>query len=137
MPLQNQIEKYYQESGRNFEDDVMYHTLDETGIIHISPDHILLARAVSLDSTVPRIVNPAHRFLFSRCNAWHIHLLIGNPAALADSLQHLALRLPYLAFQRGDSRHQHKLRVYPTPKFLSLIHQFKPNLPSWDLSYQK
>lgn len=123
MPFQNQIEQYYKGSGRNFEDDVMYHILDEHGIVHISPEHILLARAVSLEAPVPRIVNPAHHFLMNRCNAWHIHFLAGRPGSLLCKLGGLALRLPYLSFQRGDSRHLHHLRVYPAKRFLTLAPQ--------------
>lgn len=125
MPLQNLIEQYYRGSGRNFEDDVMYHLLDESGVVFVSPTHVLLARAVCLDSTSARITNPAHHFPLSQCNAWHIHLLIGTPGTLVPQLESLAGRLPFLVFQRGDFRHQHQLRVYPQERFLKLTHKLK------------
>lgn len=121
MPLQEEIKAYYRFSDRNFEDDLIYHTLNEGAMIYMSDEHLLLARPVKLSSTFRRIINPAHHFNQRECNAWHIHLLIGDIRSLVTRLEGMMKKFPYIIFQRGGFRHSPELRTYSTERLFSLL----------------
>lgn len=121
MPLQEQIRAYYRFSDRNFEDDLIYHTLNEDSVIYLSNEHLLLARPVSLSSAFRHIVNPAHHYKTESCDAWHIHLLIGPPDDLVTRLERQFRRFPYVVFQRGGAHRSPELRKYRTDRLFSLL----------------
>lgn len=129
MPLQKQIKNYYRFSDRNFEDDLIYHTLNENSVIYLSNEHLILARPVNTDSLFRHIINPAHNYAVERCNAWHVHLMIGQPAGIIPHLAKQIRRFPYVVFQRGGFNRSPELRKYRTERLLrhltptSLNHQ--------------
>lgn len=123
MPLYQQIKDYYYYSDRDFEEDLQYHCMNDGAVIHITSEHLLLARPVCVRNDTPlrHIINPAHDFPREKCNAWHIHLMIGPPAPLARLLHHNALQYPFIVFQRGYGRTAASLHIYKTTRLLTRL----------------
>lgn len=121
MPLQEEIRAYYRFSDRNFEDDLIYHTLNENSMIYLSNEHLLMARPVKHSSYFRHIINPAHHFSADQCDAWHIHLLIGEVRSLVPIMEAQMKKYPCITFQRGGLRRSPDLRKYSTERLFSLL----------------
>lgn len=122
LSLEDRIDEYYRHSNRDFNEDLLHHSLDKHAIIHMTPTQLLLARPVSLDSLSRHIINPAHHYLPQNCNAWHIHLMIGSAPEIGRTLKEIASEFPYFSFQR-NKKYNTSLRRYSSQQFIKKLTQ--------------
>lgn len=77
------MNEYYRCSDRDIETDRDLHSPEKNGVCIQEDQLVLMARPIDMSSHLQHIINPEYIFQPGRCNAWFIHLMIGEPELVA------------------------------------------------------
>ena len=113
------MERYFSWGGRNMEEDLRLFNAIPGGVVVMSDDLCLMARAVGVDARGILILFPEQTDELVNCNAWMIHFMAGDLESLPAHVPHYN-SYPFVCYVRGG-RFDARMRIIPIHRFSSSL----------------